>query len=339
VNDLLEDAIRAGIERGMDEAPNVGDLAQRVRATPQPRRPPWFAAAAAAAVVAAAVGVTAAIEGSRGTDLAASPSGTGASVSGPVSSPPSSTDDPTTAARAVGTWVPVWIADHDGPTVGPSLTVSAHPASSPTGYSVTARYPCPPLGGGRLSPTGVLLDHSIPMQPLPCPFPLTRIQSDAFEGAYTSFTRLAVSTKGVLTLFAGDRPVAQLVRPSSDVERWSVTGRLPAAALGTWTLVGEGAPGSWGPPPEPAATITLAADGTLTGGGPCFFLAGSYRIGVDGHASFGPITRTPHSCPYGAAPTWQPSKTIDRVGLSAGVLTLYDAKGEPVASFKAERSG
>jgi hypothetical protein len=233
----------------------------------------------------------------------------------------------------------VWIADFDGPTDGPSLTVSRKSQSGPTEYSVTARYPCPPLGGGRLSPTGVLMDHSIPMQPWPCPFPVTRIQSDAFERAYESFTRLAVSANEVVTLFAGDRPVVQLVRPSSVVERWSVTGRLPAAAIGTWTLVGEGIPGSWGPPPEPAATITLSSDGTLTGGGPCFYLSGTYRIAVDGRARFGPITRTGHSCPAGVAPTWRPSRNVVRVGLSAGVLTLYDAKGQPVASFEQQRSG
>ena len=34
MTDLLEDAIRAGVARGMDEAPAVPDLAERVRALP-----------------------------------------------------------------------------------------------------------------------------------------------------------------------------------------------------------------------------------------------------------------------------------------------------------------
>ena len=55
MTELLEDAIRAGVARGMDDAPVVPDLAERVRALPPPQRRWKLPVAAAAAVVALVV--------------------------------------------------------------------------------------------------------------------------------------------------------------------------------------------------------------------------------------------------------------------------------------------
>ena len=58
MTELLEDAIRAGVARGMDDAPVVPDLAERVRAVPSGSASRWkLLAVAAAAVVVALVSV------------------------------------------------------------------------------------------------------------------------------------------------------------------------------------------------------------------------------------------------------------------------------------------
>ncbi len=321
MTELLDDAIRAGLKRGMDEAPVVPDLAQRVRALPTPQRHWKLPVAAAAAVVAlVSLGVAAYIPHATSTGPLVLPNSSGATTGGPQ-----------TAERALGTWTAVWNAGYDGPAMG-SVTV-APSDNDQTGYQVTLAAGCPDIGaGGHLSATGRLLDRSIrPRGIATCAARARWYPPDSFETAFETFDHLVVSTDGrALTLLAGQTPLAQLAPlKAADASAWSESGQLPAAAQGTWQYIGGPTDGRV----APVATMTLSPGGQVKGSGGCNNFIARYSIGVDGRATFSPFTLHNHSCPAGTSPTWQPPADLARVGVSNGRLTMYDAGFQVLAAF------
>ena len=345
---LLEDAIRAGVARGMDDAPVVPDLAERVRALPSAPRPRWPLLAAAASVAGLVLaGGLLAIHHTTHSGNASLPNGS--SSSNQVRVPPypttSVTNDEATASRATGAWDPLWIAGYDGPAPAAPLTVTAPPTGPGRSGAALIR---PALRvapmcdistlRGSLTPSGELVGRQTSRFGLLCTVIGGYVDSgaNAWGAAYGRFTRLSVtSDKASMTLYDGDAPVAQLVRRSeSDVGKaappnvlWSISGQLPRAVTGQWDLQYSGLP-------VHNATITFDPDGTLTGFGPCDAISGRYRVGVDGSASFPAYKLKNHSCPAGTKPTWRPPSTVAKVGVYGDLLTFYDAKGRALAIFK-----
>src|SRR3954453_362373 len=245
-DDLLEDAIRAGVARGMDDAPVVPDLAERVRALPAAKRQ-WKlpAAAAAAVIVLTGVGLASYLPRTRSQDSAEIAAPSVSSGAHPGVHPPygvPGTGGPTTEDDAVGAWGAVWLARYDGPLRSSELTIRH---SEVDRYQIELKASCAMTGlKAQLSPTGIPSERNVVISVDPCPSPERYAQPASFGVYVSTFTRLAVSPdRRVLTLFTGSRPVMQWSKSPSeagagpDVRRWSVSGQLPDAALGTWAVV------------------------------------------------------------------------------------------------------
>jgi hypothetical protein len=355
----LEAAIRAGVERGLDAAPVIPDLAERVRAAPSPRRfRPLLAVAASVAVVLLAVGVIVDLLTSAHD---AGPDRTGRSTAAPTPTTPDDSasrlggppypvtardDDKTTAARSVGTWVPVWVAGYDGPVAlsttaayGPFLRVQfqdGSPARS-GGFHLSGRSGvCPPVRGGLLSTTGRLTSRdAIPA--VGCVGPAEPL-SLAFDSVLDRMTQVGVSASGVLTLYQKDTPLAQFVHQGRTRPRWSTGGTLPGGVVGAWSVFGlptEGLDEKQAIPLGGLAFLTLGGDGRYDGSSRCTVLSGTFEVGADGKATFSAPRVSDHSCPSGPRATGS-LKDVARVAHFGNFLALYDKHGRVLAELQSQ---
>src|SRR3954452_23512542 len=342
-DDLLEDAIRAGVARGMDDAPVVPDLAERVRALPPAKRHWKLPAAAAAAVIAVlAIGVTASMPRTT-THMLTLPEGFSPSMPRTVTVSPYSTapvtNDDTTAARAVGIWDPMWVAGYDGPNSTAALTVQGpkNALGNNPRFRASVVAGCEPEASltASLTSTGSIAAKSSRGAAAACLFAGRYIDSAAaaWAAAYGRSTRLQVLPGNLsMTLYDGDVPVAQLHRrlaaasqsalhvPTSS----SATGLLPKEIVGSWTLQYSGLATT-------SAAITFGSDGSLSGSGGCNYISGSYRVEIGGAIAFPSYRLRSHSCPEGTKPTWQPSPRITQAGIYGDLLSLYDGQAHVLA--------
>jgi META domain len=361
----LEAAIRAGVERGFDAAPVVPDLAERVRALPPPRRSlPMLAVAASVAAVLIAVAVVAAWPRStpdQPTAGQSTPAPTATSAVSPTpttSSPPPAplvgppysvvtrTDDTTTAARAVGTWQPVWLAGYDGSLLlsgekRPAVRVEYNDGGPATsgGVRVGGQLGCAATSSAWISTTGRLLNSGFGGELVDCTL-VNGVLNAASVADGNSATRMGVSSDGtVLTVYGKTGPVEQLVRSGASIpasQDWSVSGDLAAALLRGWNVMPAIPPVARNKAPLGGIVqLSFAAGGRWSGTDGCNEFGGRYQVSFDGQATFTVRNLTATSCtehPY------TPTSIMDvkRIAHFGDLLEFYDAKGDPITELRGQ---